>query len=81
MTMPGMKRLIASALWTYSTWVMVEAIAAVLGLPLLAPIGYAAGLAVGAFVWTDPRGLFWPRKQVVEEPKAVQTFREDRLAA
>lgn len=56
---PGMKRLLATALWTYALWYLGAAISLVFGLPdLLGPI---LGLATGLLVGLDPRHVFWHR--------------------
>ncbi|MEO8462438.1 MAG: hypothetical protein ABI555_04450 [Chloroflexota bacterium] len=56
-----MKRLAASALWTYAFWYLGSMISAAVGAPDL--IGPILGLSAGLIVGLDPRGVLWRRNQ------------------
>ena len=52
-----MKRNVGAVLWLLAAWTVVGTIASFEGWPGL--LGPAAGLVVGALVWSDPGGRIW----------------------
>jgi hypothetical protein len=56
---PGMKRLVAAALWLYALWYLGSFVSMLLGVPDL--LGPALGVTGGLLVGVDPRRLIWAR--------------------
>lgn len=57
--MSGMKRLVATLLWGYAFWYLGAFLASTFSAPEV--FGPIMGIAAGALVGIDPRGLFWAR--------------------
>jgi hypothetical protein len=54
-----LKRIVVTALWAYSFWMLGSMISVLAGVPDL--LGPAFGLTAGVMVGLDPRHLFWAR--------------------
>ena len=57
--MAGMKRTVATLLWSYAFWYLGAMLASVFSAP--EAFGPIVGIAAGALVAIDPRGLFWSK--------------------